>query len=343
MSVRPIRIGVAGLGRMGRVHAENLAHRVPDVELTRVVDVVEETARAAGERLGAAWSTDVEELLRDPALDGVVIAGPTATHAPMIEQAAAHGKHVLCEKPLSLELDATVRAVQAARAAGIKLQMGFHRRFDPDWAAVAERIAAGELGEAYLLRISLRDQAPPGVEFLRGSGGIFVDVAIHALDAARWLLGEVEEVAAFGAATSDAVFAEIGDLDTAIVQLRFASGALGVIDASRVAGYGYESSAEVMGSRATLRLDNHRRTHVERLAPGASAKDRVGDFVERYRHAYLLELEAFADAIREDREPAVTGEDALAAFVLAQACDEALRERRTVQVPTSGAPQEARA
>jgi inositol 2-dehydrogenase len=329
---RRLRLGLVGLGRIGLLHADNLAGRVPSVDLVRVVDADETLARATGERLGVAWSTGYDDLLHDPDVDGVVIATPTSLHVDMVERAAAAGKHVFCEKPISLDLDSTVAAIDAARAAGIMLQVGLHRRFDPDWAAAAARIEAGELGQVYFFHTRLRDKQPPPMQYIGDSGGFFVDVTIHDLDTARWLVGEIEEVTAFGAALSDPGFAAVGDVDNAVVVLRFASGALGVIDESRVAGYGYECSTEVVGSRATVRIGDHRRVHNVWLTPGSAAVDWVDDFTERYPHAYVLELESFAAAIRDGEPPAVTGEDGLAAFVLAQACERSYREQRTVRL-----------
>lgn len=330
--IRRVRLAVAGLGRIGQMHAANLAGRAPSVELVAVADALGEVAEETGERLGVPWTTSFAELLALPEVEGVVIATPTPLHAEMVEQAATAGKHVFCEKPVALEVGPTLTAIDAARAAGIKFQVGFHRRFDPDWAAATERIEAGELGDVYLFRTSLRDKASPGPGYLAGSGGFFVDVTIHDLDTARWMVGEIDEVTAIGAALTDPAFAEVGDLDNAIVTLRFASGALGVIDNSRAAGYGYECSTEVMGSRATARIGYHRRANVEWLTPGAATVDWVVDFTERYPDAYLLELEDFAAAIRDDCEPKVGGDDALAAFVLAQACAQSLREGRPVRL-----------
>ena len=329
---RRLRVGVAGLGRLGQFHANNLAGRVPSIDLVRVVDTIEEVARATGERLGVEWSSSYDDLLRDPDLEAVVIVTPTPHHAEMIERAAAAGKHIFCEKPISFELEPTLRAIDAARSAGVKLQIGFHRRFDPDWAAATARIKNDELGQIYLFRTSLRDMRPPSMEYIKSSGGFFVDVTIHDFDAARWMVGEVDEVTAFGTALSDPAFAEVGDIDNALVVLRFANGALGVIDNSRAAGYGYECWTEVMGSRATARIGYHRRVNVEWLTPGAASVDYVSNFVERYPRAYLLELEDFAEAIRADRPVAVTGEDGLAAFVLSEAAWRSLREQRTVRI-----------
>jgi inositol 2-dehydrogenase len=332
---RRARLGVAGLGRMGRLHAENAAAS-RSIELVRVVDADGALARRIGDDLDCGWSSEYEDLLDESKLDGVVLVTPTPLHVAMIEQAAAAGKHVLCEKPLAFETDAAAQAVEAAETAGIKLQVGFHRRFDPDWAAAAARIRSGELGEPYLFRTSLRDKAPPSFEYIRSSGGFFVDVTIHDLDTARWMIGEIQEVTATGAALSDPAFADAGDLDNAIVTLRFASGALGVIDNSRVAGYGYECSTEVVGSKATVRIGDHRRLHTEWLTAGGFEVDWVSTFVERFPQAYRLELEAFARAILDDTPPLVTGADGVAALALAEACQRSYEEGRAARLEPAG-------
>jgi myo-inositol 2-dehydrogenase/D-chiro-inositol 1-dehydrogenase len=250
----------------------------------------------------------------------------------MIEAAAHAGKHVFCEKPISLDLERTYGAIESAREAGTKLQVGFHRRFDPDYRRAWEKIEAGEVGRVFLFRTSLRDMQPPSFDYIKGCGGLFTDVTLHDFDAARWLIGEIEEVTAFGAALSDPRFEEVGDIDNAVVNLRFVGGTLGVIDNSRVAGYGYECSSEVMGSKATLRVDNHRQASVETLTPNSSHQDYVSDFVDRFADAYGVGLESFVGAVREDRDPEVSGADAAAAFVLAQAADRSYREGRTVRL-----------
>ena len=325
-------MGLAGLGRLGQFHAENMAGRAPSIELVRVVDPLEEVARSTGGRLGVAWSTAYEDLLNDSSIEAVVIASPTPYHAAMIEQAAAAEKQVFCEKPISLEREPTERAIAAAHKAGVKLQIGFHRRFDPDWVAATNRIKAGELGEVHLFRTSLRDMRPPSIEYIKGSGGFFLDVTVHDFDTARWMVGEINEVTAFGAALTDPAFAALGDIDNAVVVVRFANGALGVIDNSRAAGYGYECSTEVMGSRATARIGYHQRVNVEWLTPGAVTRDSVSNFIERYPRAYVAELESFAEAVRDDRPVAVGGEDGLAAFNLCKAAEQSFRERLTVRL-----------
>lgn len=327
MAVGRLRLGLAGLGRMGRIHAANLAWRCPSTRLVGVTDADAAVAASVGAELGVPVAPSYAELLSE--VDAVAVATPTATHAELVARAARAGKAVFCEKPVSLDRQATVDTLAAVRAAGVVLQVGFHRRFDPDWVAATERIRAGELGDVYLFRTSLRDMRSPRPEFLAGSGGFFVDVTIHDLDTARWMVGEVVEVGAFGAALSDPGFAELGDIDTALVTLRFESGALGVIDNSRSAGYGYECSTEVVGSAATVRIDNPPRRHYQWLTPGLASYQVVVDFQERYPWAYAAELESFARSVLDGTPPRVGGTDALAAFDLARAADRAWRTGET--------------
>jgi inositol 2-dehydrogenase len=328
-----VRVGLVGLGRMGRFHAANLAGRVPGARLVRIADAAEGVARETSGRLGGVrWSTRYEDLLEDPEVEAVVVASPTPLHAEMAEAAALAGKHIFCEKPVSLELEPTYRLIEAVRTAGVKMQVGFQRRFDPDYRAARERISAGHIGEVYLFRTSLRDMRSPGFDYLEGSGGLFADVTVHDFDAARWLVGEIEEVTAFGAALSAPGFEEAGDIDNAVVTLRFVGGALGIIDNSRVAGYGYECSSEVLGHRGTLRVGDHRRVAVETLTPGRACRDHVSDFVERFADAYREEMEHFVRVVRGEAEPRPSGADAAAATVLARAAERSHREGRTVRL-----------
>jgi myo-inositol 2-dehydrogenase/D-chiro-inositol 1-dehydrogenase len=253
-------------------------------------------------------------------------------------QAAAAGTPVFCEKPVSLDRGATLSALAAVAEAGVPFQVGFHRRFDPDWAAAVARMRAGELGDVYLFRTSLRDMAPPPAGFLAASGGFFVDVTIHDLDTARWMVGEVTSVSAYGSAVSGPPFTDLGDIDTAVVVLRFGNGALGVIDNSRAAGYGYECSTEVMGRLATVRIDHPQVRNYEWRTPGVAARDLPRDFGERYPEAYAAELDAFARCVLDGSPPLVTGWDALAAFDLARAAGLSWRTGQTVEVVPERTP-----
>ncbi|WP_232660802.1 Gfo/Idh/MocA family protein [Pseudonocardia sp. TRM90224] len=321
-------VALAGLGRMGRIHAANLA-RGSAVRLAAVHDADPEVARSVGEELDVPWVATFDDLI--DAAPAVAISTPTGTHAELIVAAAEAGKHVFCEKPISLDRATAVAAVEAAEKAGVVLQVGFHRRFDPDWVVAAERIHAGELGEVTLFRTTLRDMNPPNPAFLAHSGGFFADVTVHDLDVARWLVGEVVEVTAHGAA-SDPAFAEIGDIDTAVVVLRFANGALGVIDNSRSARYGYECSTEVMGTLATARVDGAHRHNYEWRTPGWASRDLLSNFGERHRLAYIAELEAFAHSVGSGEPAKVDGRAALAAFDLAAAAERSYRTGLPVTV-----------
>jgi predicted dehydrogenase len=332
--VKKLGIGLAGVGRMGRIHATDLVSRCARAGLACLYDADAERAAALAAQLDVPVAASFEELLERS--EAVAIATPTGSHAELSVTAARAGLPVFCEKPLSLDRATTVDAIAAVEAAGVVFQVGFHRRYDPDWVAAAERIRAGELGEVTLFRTSLRDMNPPDPAYLAGSGGFFVDVTVHDLDVARWLVGEVVEVSAHGTA-SDPAFAELGDIDTAVVVLRFANGALGVIDNSRGARYGYECSTEVMGTLATARIDQPHRRGLEWRSPGVASRDLVRDFEERYPQAYAAELDGFAECVRTGGEPRVTGRDALAAFDLAVAADTSWRTGCPVAVDSEWA------
>ena len=301
------RIALIGLGRMGRLHASNLAGRVASAELAAVVDLVEPLARKVGELHAVQWTTSVDDVLGDPGVHGVVIAAPTALHCELVERAAQAGKHVFCEKPLGFELEAASEAVAAVARAGVELQVGYQRRFDPAWIALRDALEGDELGSLNLVRCSHRDARPPAAAL----GDLFFDVAVHDLDAARWLGGEVAEVFAVPRVSGDAVLA-------AAIALRFESGALGAIDVSRDAGYGFECTAEAVGSLATARAGYiHRRGDVELLQDGRASAWVSLDHAERHAAAYVAELEHFAAVAMGSRPGSPTGEEAVAALELA--------------------------
>jgi predicted dehydrogenase len=294
--MRP-RIVVVGLGRIGRLHAGNLAERVVHAELMAVVDALEPRARSVGELYGVPWFASLEPALENA--DGVVVAAPTGLHADLVERCAAAAKHAFCEKPLGLHPDDARRAVAAARDAGVRLQVGYQRRFDPDWLALKGALDDRELGALRLLRCSHRNAHPPDEPL----GDVFVDVAVHDLDAARWLGGEVAEV--FALASGEA----------AAIALRFESGALGLVDVTRDARYGFECSAEAVGSKATARIGWRRET--ELLRNGRASAPLPADHAERHETAYVRELEHFAQLVKGHPARGATGEDAVAALELA--------------------------
>jgi predicted dehydrogenase len=304
-------VAVAGLGAIGLLHARNLAHEVCGARLACVVDQDRALAEAAGGELGAPFSTSFDDTLADNAVAAVVIATPSPLHAEMVEQAARAGKHVFCEKPLSLDVASGERAAALASAAGVSLQVGFQRRFDAGFVEAQRLIAAGELGDVLLLRISHRNRVPPHNGPLGGRlGSPFVDMTIHDFDTALWLAGPVSEVSAFAST------------DSALVVVRFESGALGVIDNTRRAGYGYECGAELVGTRSTLRVgDRCRASGVERLTPAGAVTELPADHIERHRAAYLEELRHFVACVMSGTTPAVGGAEANAALALSLAAE----------------------
>jgi myo-inositol 2-dehydrogenase/D-chiro-inositol 1-dehydrogenase len=323
-----LRIGVIGVGRIGSMHAELLARRVPGATLAGVYDANPATARA----VDAPVCDTLDDLFDD--VDAVAICSSTDTHADLIVAAAEAGKAIFCEKPVSLDLAEVDRALAAVEAAGVPFQIGFNRRFDPGHAAVAEAVASGEVGQPQLVRISSRDPAPPPLEYIRVSGGIFLDMTIHDFDMARFVTGsEVVEVFARGAVRVDAGIGEAGDVDTAVVLLEHADGCLTTIDNSRQAVYGYDQRVEVFGSAGMAASENPlAHAAIVRSAAGVRAATLPYFYLERYVPSYLREWEAFVRAVSAGETPPVTTRDARAPLVIGLAAWQSLREGRTVRI-----------
>lgn len=335
----PIRFGVIGAGRIGRVHAENLAFRVPGASVVWVAD----PDRAAAEACAAAAranraTTDPAAILKDPSVDAVVICSPTNLHAPQIEAAAAAGKDIFCEKPVDLDLARVDAALAAVEKAGVRLQIGFNRRFDPSFAKARALIAEGAIGKVELVRITSRDPQPAPISYLAASGGIFTDMTIHDFDVARWLVGdEVAAIQAMGAVLVDPAIGGLNDVDTAMISLRYRSGALGSIDNSRRAVYGYDVRVEVFGEKGQVAVGNVAGTSVAVSQAGAvRGEPPLNWFIERFEQAYVNELREFVASIREGRPPSVTGADGRAPLVLADAAWRSLREGRVIELPLGG-------
>lgn len=331
----PLRIGLIGAGRIGQVHAETITRRVKDATLVAVADVNEAAARACAAQHGIAQATgDPSALMNDPSIQAVLICSSTDTHAPLIEAAAQAGKHIFCEKPIALNLAAIDRALRAVAQAGVKLQIGFNRRFDANFQRIRRAVESGEIGEPHILHIVSRDPAPPPIEYVKVSGGLFLDMAIHDFDMARFLMGsEIEEVQAVGAARVDPAIGAAGDVDTAVTLLRFANGAFGTIDNSRRAVYGYDQRAEVFGSRGAIAADNNYPNNVVISDAGAVRRDLpLNFFMQRYIESYQREIEAFVRCIVEDKPAPVNGEDGRIAVVIGLAAKRSLAEGRPVKV-----------
>jgi myo-inositol 2-dehydrogenase / D-chiro-inositol 1-dehydrogenase len=321
-----LRIGVLGVGRIGRMHADLLSRQVPGATVAGVYDANPDAARAAD----APAFDAVDDLLAE--VDAVAICSPTETHTDLIVAAARAGKAIFCEKPVSLDLAEVDRELAAVDEAGVPFQIGFNRRFDPAHAAVREAVARGDVGEPQLVRISSRDPEPPPLEYVRGSGGIFLDMTIHDFDMARFVTGsEVVEVFARGAVRIDPAFDEAGDVDTAIVMLEHENGCLTTIDNSRQAVYGYDQRVEVFGSAGMAASNNPlAHTGLVRTAEGTQATTLPYFYLERYTPSYLHEWEAFVAAVTSGMPPSVGPRDARAPLVIGLAAWRSLREGRPV-------------
>lgn len=331
--------GIIGAGRIGRVHAETLAFRLPEVAPLAIADVNRAAAEEVAARCGIPTvASSAEEILARKDIEAVLICSSTDTHADLVVQAAEAGKHIFCEKPIDHSLEKIDRALEAVKKAGVKLQIGFNRRFDANFARVRAAVASGEIGVPQLMHIISRDPGPPPVSYVKVSGGMFLDMTIHDFDMARFLMGgEVEEVYTAAAVMVDPAIGEAGDVDTAVVTLRFANGAIGTIDNSRKAVYGYDQRVEVLGSKGAIATGNcypnqavvSTATEVRRDLP-------LNFFMDRYTESFANELRAFVEAVVKDTETAVTGMDGRIPVVMGMAARRSHDEKRAVRLSEIG-------
>lgn len=327
-----IEVALFGAGRIGKIHAANLSSQ-PGVRLKYVVDVHEESASVLARRHGAQVGA-IDEALADPDIQAIVIASSTDTHADLILRAAAAGKAIFCEKPVDLTLERAKACATAVAEAGVLCMIGFQRRYDPTFAAVKERIRAGEIGTPEMLIVTSRDPGPPPVSYIKSSGGIFKDMLIHDFDIFRWILDdEAATVHATGSCLTDPAIADAGDLDCTAVTIRTRKGRLCQISTTRRAAYGYDQRFEVLGDQGMLQAGNHRPTEVVCYGPQHVSADKPEHFfLERYRAAYAAEMAHFFDAHANGTPPRTSVEDGLKALELAEAATTSWRERRIVEL-----------
>ncbi len=329
-------VGLIGLGRIGKLHAENLVKEFPQANLAVVADpFLNDDMRAWAQSLGIKNLTaHPDEVFRHPQVEAVLICSPTPTHEALIIEAAQAGKHVFCEKPIGSDIAQIERALEEVEKRGVKLQVGFVRRFDHNHRKVRESVKEGKIGKPYLVKITSRDPQPPSLEYLKASGGIFFDMTIHDFDMARYLSGsEVEEVFACGTVLVDEAVAGLHDFDTAVVTLRFTNGMIGIIDNCRQAVYGYDQRTEVHGSQGCIWVENDRpNTSLLLTRNGTVREPFLWFFLERYKQAFIDELKAFFHALGENTQPPVDGVDGLKAVLIAQAASRSAREGRIVKV-----------
>jgi len=330
-----VNIGVIGVGRIGRLHTRNLKYQVPGTKVSAVADIFEKSAREVASQLEIPIAEkDYRTLLENKNIEAVVICSSTDTHAQIISEAAEAGKHIFCEKPIALDVEKIDQAIAAVKKAGVKLQVGFNRRFDPSFKKAKDLVANGTIGTPHLVRITSRDPEPPPISYVKVSGGIFLDMMIHDFDMARYLLDEeVVELMAVGSCLVDPAIGEAGDIDTAIVTLKYEGGAWGTIDNSRKAVYGYDQRIEIFGSEGCVMVGNPKPTEVI----VNSAKDTRTDkplyfFTERYQEAYLAEMKEFIKCVQENREPSVGGFDGKISVQMGYAAKESLTKGSFVKI-----------
>lgn len=327
-----MRIGLLGAGRIGSIHGGNIAAH-PRADLAAIADADEAVAQRLAVSTGAAVAS-IDGIVDDKKIDAIFICTPTDTHAGLIERAIRAGKAVFCEKPVDLDAARIRACLEVVRGAGGKLMIGFNRRFDPSFAAIRRRIGEGEIGNVELVTVLSRDPAPPPPSYVARSGGLFRDMMIHDLDMARFLLGEEPvEVHAVGSCLVDPAIGAAGDVDTAAVLLKTASGKIAQISNSRRATYGYDQRIEVHGSAGLLAAGNRYATTVEHAdAKGYTRDPALPFFLERYAEAYRAELDAFVAAMRDNAPLSPGGDDGLKAQMLADAATQAAKTGRPARI-----------
>ena len=314
-----LKVGLLGAGRIGNVHAEAIAaHR--ESELVSVSDVFAENAEKLAAHYGAQVASS-EDIIADPNIDAVLIATSTDTHSDFIEAATAAGKAVLCEKPVDLDLERARQCKANADKTGQPVMVGFNRRFDPNFQALKAAVDAGEIGKPELLSIASFDPAPPPVEYINVSGGLFRDMMIHDFDMANFIMGDLPEtISAVGSSIVDPAIGEAGDVDTAVVTLTYADGRLAVIRNSRRAAYGYDQRVELLGSKGLLQVENMLENSViKSTEAGVTGAKPTYFFLERYMPAYKQEWSAFVDAVNSGSPLPTTLEDGVASLAMAEA------------------------
>ncbi|MCL4297519.1 MAG: inositol 2-dehydrogenase [Anaerolineae bacterium] len=333
-------VGVIGLGRMGQVYARHLATRVTQARIIAVADAMQERVQAFADEFGiAAWSTDYRDVLADQEIKAVFVISPTSTHREVVIAAAEAGKAIFCEKPVALTLADTDAMLAAIEKKGVMFQAGFMRRFDAGYVAAKKQIEAGAVGQPTTFKSIGRDPFCPDVAYAdpHVSGGLILDMAIHDFDLGRWLMGaEVKRVYTEGGLLACPQLKAVGDIDNAVVNMLFQGGALGNVEVSRNAFYGYDIRTEVLGTDGCLQIGTYRQTPLLLLNRQGISHDMVPYLMERFGEAYLAQTLDFVERVLADRLPAVGGFDARAALEIALAATQSYAAARPVDLPLSG-------
>jgi len=329
-----VGVGIVGLGRMGMVYAQDLAYRVRQANLVAACDIRPEVESEA-KKLGVPkWYPHYQELIDDKSIEAIVIITPTSTHHDIAIAAAKAGKAVFCEKSLSISIDEAIAVERVVAETGIFFHMGFMRRFDRGYRAAKDKIDQGLIGTPVLFKASSRDPFRPSLEYLdpKHSGGIAIDMGIHDIDLARWLMGEIRSVNCIGGVLAYPEVSEVGDIDNAVITLTFENGALGVIDLSRSGVYGYDIRAEILGTKGTIKVGYLRETPVTVLNKEGVTHDTVPYFMERFERAYVDQVQNFIDHLARGLPPSITCTDGVADLKVAIAATQSYTENRTVEL-----------
>ena len=333
--MKKIKLGVIGSGRIGKVHIATLVQSVPQAIVVAIADVNLNSANEVAKAFGiTSVFSNYMDVINHPEVEAVVICSPTDTHARYIVDAAKAGKHIFCEKPVDLSLEIIKGAIKAIATAGVKLMVGFNRRFDPNFLRIKQLVVDGKIGDPHILKITSRDPAPPPAEYSAVSGGMFMDMTIHDFDMARYITGsEVTEVYTKASVLVDPEIGKAGDVDTAIITLTFANGAIGVIDNSRKAVYGYDQRVEIFGSKGMACADNnYPENHRYYASDGVHGSLPLNFFMDRYLEAYANEMKIFCDAVINDLQLPVSGNDGLMSVAIALAAKKSHLEHRPVKL-----------
>jgi myo-inositol 2-dehydrogenase/D-chiro-inositol 1-dehydrogenase len=332
--MKKIKVAVAGLGRIGKIHLKNLCRNFSEIEVVAVMDVFDESKLIADEFNIPVFVKDFDALLAVPGVDAVVICSPTDTHANYVVKAAKAGKQIFCEKPLDLSLDRVKEVLQIVEENGVKLMLGFNRRFDPEFKKIRQLVLNDAIGDPQIIKITSRDPGPPPVSYIKVSGGMFLDMTIHDFDMARYISGkQVKEVFAKGAVMVDPEIGKAGDIDTAIITLTFDDGTMAVIDNCRKAVYGYDQRLEVFGSKGMAQAENNfPNNHKLYTATGVSGDLPLHFFLERYDASYNQEIREFIDALVSGGKMPVDGKDGLLSIAIGLAAKKSIQENRPVDL-----------
>jgi myo-inositol 2-dehydrogenase/D-chiro-inositol 1-dehydrogenase len=331
-----VTVGIIGAGRIGKVHTASICNIVKNATIKTIADpfMNEETENWA-KSMGVSNTTkDYKEILADPEIDAVLICSSTNTHSPISVEAIKAGKHVFCEKPIDHDVDKIKEVIDALKDSKVKYQVGFNRRFDHNFEAVRNAVAAGKIGDPHIIKVTSRDPEPPSAEYAAVSGGMFLDMTIHDFDMVRYLAGcDAEEIYVQSAVLVDPAIGEAGDVDTAVITIKMENGAIAVIDNSRKAAYGYDQRAEVFGSKGMVATTNDTESSaVLSTADGVTGEKPLYFFLERYMQSFAKEVNCFIEAIEKDTDTPLGVLDGLKPVLMGIAAKKSVKEHRPVRI-----------